>query len=342
MSGCSIPTELPIIGQLWAIPIEDQSISVVELLPANVDTVGANFQVDVAPVVLAQTLGGLCPACVGSGGAPVPKPAFGLVYNQTGSLPTDVASVQMVSGSISLAIQNNLGFDPIRPAPASPGTMTVTLYDVDASGRQLGQVMLDGTTDALPVGLTTIPLSLAPGTVSSTIFAVIDVVSPAGDPVPIDLAATFDITANVGAILVSSATVDVDNKVVNIEQTTLEVSDIPADLVANIQTGSLILDVQNPFGVAINNLVMEIGGGDIICQGGDPPPCTLKRTLDIGSGPTTSATLSYTGPELQSFLGKTGVFFRGTVTSPGVPATVTPTQVATLDASLDVELEVGG
>jgi hypothetical protein len=220
--------------------------------------------------------------------------------------------------------------------------MTVTFYDVDASGRQLGQVMLDGTTDALPAGLTTIPLSLTPGTVSSTIFTVIDVVSPAGDPVPIDLAATFDITATVGAILVSSATVDVDNKVVNVEQTTLDVSDIPADLVANLQAGSLILDVQNPFGVAIS-LVVEIGGGDIICQGGDLPPCTLKSTLDIGSGPTTSATLLYTGPELRSFLGKTGVFFRGSGTvSPGVPATVTPTQVATLDASLDLELEVGG
>ena len=190
------------------------------------------------------------------------------------------------------------------------------------------------TTDALPVGLTTIPLSLVPGTVSSTIFAVIDVVSPAGDPVPIDLAATFDITANVGSILVSSATIDVDNRMVNIEQTTLEVSDIDADLVANIQTGSLILDIQNPFGVAID-VVLEIGGPGIV---------TLQRNVSIGSGPTTSATLSYTGPELQSFLGKTGVFFRGTgtVTSPGVPATVTPTQVATLDASLDVELEVGG
>ena len=178
LSGCDVPTDLPIFDVRWVIPVEETSISVVELLPATgVIISGGNFVVDADTVFLNETLGSLCAACVDSGGFAVPKPVFDAVFTQTGNLATDVESVQLVSGSISLAIQNDLGFDPIRPAAGSPGTMTVTIYDVDASGRPLSQVTLDGNilTDSLPNGaLTTILLNLAPGTVSTTIFAEVD------------------------------------------------------------------------------------------------------------------------------------------------------------------------
>ena len=334
LSGCDYPTAVPLIDQRWVFPIDDQSISVVELLPADVVISGGNFQVDIPPATLNQTLGELCPACIPLDGLTELKPAFNLVYDQSTSLPTDVVSVELVSGSISLAIQNSLGFDPISQAPASPGTLTITLYETDMNGRQLAQVVLDGATDVLPVGLTTIPLTLAPGTITSAIFTEVDFDSPLGNSVLIDINAGFDVTMTVGTLVVSSATINVDGVSVNIDETQLNLEDIDPDIVSNIQSGSLILDVQNPFGVAIN-VVIEIGGPGIM---------TLQRTLDIGSGPTSSATLSYTGLELQSFLGKPGVFFRGvgTVVSPGFPATVTPTQVAVIEAKLDVVLEIGG
>jgi len=194
--------------------------------------------------------------------------------------------------------------------------------------------VLDGTTNALPAGLTTIPLNLAPGTITSAIYAEINLDSPVGNLVLIDINAALDVTVTVSTVLVSSATINVDGLSVNIDETQLDLEDIDPDIVLNVQSGALILDVQNPFGVAIN-VVIEIGG---------PGIDTLQRVLDIGSGPTSSATLSYTGLELQSFLGKPGVFFRGvgTVVSPGVPATVTPTQVAVIEAKLDVVLEIGG
>ena len=137
---------------------------------------------------------------------------------------------------------------------------------------------------------------------------------------------------NVGTILVSAVTVNVDGLTVDIDEEQLDLEDIDADIVSNVQVGSLILDVQNPFGVAID-VVVEIGGPGII---------TIQKTLNIGSGATTSATLAYTGDELQSFLGKTGVFFRGSGTVTGGPLTVTPDQVLVLEATLDVELEIGG
>ena len=164
LSGCDVPTSLPIFDVRWVIPVEETSISVVELLPTDVTVVGGNFEVtNVADVVLSQTLDVLCPDCIPFNGLTVDKPLFNLVYNQSGSLPADVVSVELVNASISLAMQNDLGFDPIRPAVAAPGTMTITIHAVDATGPELGRVVLDGNvaTDSVPDGaLTTVSLPL--------------------------------------------------------------------------------------------------------------------------------------------------------------------------------------
>jgi len=336
LSGCDVPTEIPLFDVRWVIPIDSTSIPVSDLLPANVAVSGGNFQLTVAPVGLTQTLGALCPACIPLDGFSVPTPPFNVSYQNGGTLPTDVVSATLVSGSISLAIQNNLGFDPIRPAVGNPGTMTITIHDIDAAGPVIGQVVLDGATTAIPNGaLTTVPVALVPGTVSPTFVAVIDLDTPMGDTnVLIDISASLDITATPGAILVSSATLDVDGRAVGFPETTLDVGTIDADIVSRILSGALIVDVQNPFGVAISVLV-EIGAPGIV---------TLQRTLDIGSGPTSSVVLNYTGAEFQSFLGQPGVFFRGNgaVNSPGVPATVTATQEVVIETSLDLTLEIGG
>ena len=334
LSGCDYPTTAPLIDVRWVFPVPDQSLSVVELLPASVDTVGGSFAVGVDPFTLNQTLGGMCPPCVALDGLTVPKPPFNLSFNEIANLPSDVVSVEMETATFSLDIQNNLGFDPIRPAATRTGTITV--YDVDINGRELAREVLDGATSALPNGmLTTVPVNLAAGTVTPTILTVIDLDSPLGDTnITVNVNAGLDITVNVGTILVSSATVNVDGLTVDIDETQPKLEDIDEDIVSNVQIGSLTLDVQNPFGVAIS-LVVEIGGPGIM---------TIQKTLDIGSGATSSATLSYTGDELQTFLGKAGVFFRGsgTVVSPGEPLTVTPDQVVVIEATLDVELEIGG
>ena len=134
MSGCDYPTTAPLLDVRWVFPIEDQSISVVELLPANVDTVGGSFQVGVDPFSVNQTLGGLCPACIFFDGQMVLKPAFSVTYQDIGTLPTDVVSVEMESGAISLGIQNNLGFDPMAYLDAIPA-------------ERVGQIHLAGFSD---------------------------------------------------------------------------------------------------------------------------------------------------------------------------------------------------
>jgi len=336
LSGCDYPTEIPLFDVRWVIPIEETSISVVELLPANVDTANGNFEV-VPNVVVSQTLGGLCGvACAGLDGLTVPKPQFMVTVNQTGNLPASVQSVVLVAGSISLDVQNNLGFDPINPAVGVFGSMTVTLYDVDINGDQLGQVIWSGAGgDALPAGLTTVPITLVAATVSSTVFAVLEIDSPAGDPgspVLIDLAAGFSVT--VGTIAVSEATLDVDGQAVSLTPTQLDVGGIDTDIVNRIQSGSLILDIQNPFGVGIN-LSLDISGTGFT---------TIQRSVNIGVGAMSTVTITYSAADFQTFLGQADVLVSGvgTVVSPGQPVTVTPTQEVVIATSLDLTLEVGG
>jgi len=57
LSGCEYPTEAPIFDVRWVVPIEETSISVVDLLPATgaVTVVGTNFDVAVDPVFEQRT-----------------------------------------------------------------------------------------------------------------------------------------------------------------------------------------------------------------------------------------------------------------------------------------------
>ena len=338
LSGCDVPTELPEFDVRWVVPLLQDTIAVDQLLPGTgVVIVGGNFQVDADTVVLNETLGSLCSDCIALNGLTVPKPLFDTLFTQTGNLATDVVSVQLVSGSISLAIQNDLGFDPIRPAPGSPGTMVVTIYDVDVFGRQLAQVTLDGAilTDSLPNGaLTTIVLNLAPGTVSSTIFTEVDIFSPVGDSVMIDVNAGLDVTVAVGPVLVSSALIDVDGRSVTLDPTNLDVDQIDSDVTNRIQNGSIILDIQNPFGVGVD-LSFDISGSGFT---------TLQRAVSISSAATSTVTIPYTGDDFRLFLGQLNVQVSGAgaVVAPGGPATVTPTQELVFEARIDLTVRVGG
>ena len=266
--------------------------------------------------------------CVASGGVPVPKPAFLVTFNQTGSLPTDVVSAVLVAGSISLTVNNNLGFDPINPATIPPeGTFTATLYDTDITGTQLGTVTLDGANgDAIPTGLSMIPIPVMADTVSSTIFAEVTLDSPAGDAVPIDLATGFTVT--VGTVTVSSVEVNVDSRTVS-ETTDMDVADVGTDITDKIQEGSLILEIQNPFGVGVNMTF-------------DVSPCaTCSRAVNLSSAQSSSVELSYDGDEFRSFLGQSSAQFSasGTVLAPA-PATVEATDVLVIGATLNLTLEI--
>ena len=67
-------------------------------------------------------------------------------------------------------------------------------------------------------------------------------------------------------------------------------------------------------------------------------------SLAIGSGPTSSVRLAYTGNELKAFLSKDNVKLTGSGTVPASAglSTVTLAQKVTIKAKLDLNLRIGG
>ena len=276
----------------------------------------------------------LCSACAAVNGTTVPKPPFQFAFSDVTSLPADVESVTLSTGSLTVRITNDLGFDPIRPGVGITGTLTITVYDAMIGGRQLDQVILDGTVDALPTGTAVdVPISLAAGVVSSTIVAVVDVDSPLGDAVLVDTALQLDIGVTFGVMAATSATIDASGQVIAIDQVAMDVEEIDSDIVENIVSGAVVLDIMNPFGVAMT-VTIDIGG---------PTIQTISKTVSITSDATSQARLEYTSLELQSFLGQMGVTMGGSgmVDAAAGLAVVTPLQVAVIDTSLDAIVEIG-
>ena len=324
LSGCELPTEAPLLQQRWILPVEETTLGVDQLLPSGVSVIGGDFAVTVDPFTTTETLGDLCTLCAVLNGTTALVPPFNWTFTTSQTLPADVSSVLITSGSIAIAIQNGFSFDPL----SGGGTLTITLTD-GLGGAELGKTVVDGASGSLSPGATTnTTLTIAPGSVVSTLFVSSVIDAPGGATTLIDTSDLLTITATPTAILVGSVTMNVANRSVNVDPISLNVGGLDSSATDRIQQGSVILDVVNPFGVAVSGTVFI----------GAAPP----KSLSIGSGATSQATISYTGVELRSFLGQQNVTFSasGTVTSGG-DITVRPGQEMTIEVTVDLILEIG-
>jgi hypothetical protein len=327
LGACEYPTEAPLVDQRWVLPVESSTISVNQLLPGGVTVAGNAFSVNVSAFNTSRTLGELCPSCAPLQGLPAPVPAFNATFTLTQSLPADVVQATVTSGSVAIAINNGFNFDPL----AGGGSVTVTLRN-GASGPAVGQTVFTG---AFPAGQTrTQTLTINPGALGSSLVASTEVNSPGGQVTTIDNNQRLTVTATPSPILVSSARVNVANRSVSFDAVDLDVEDIDSAITDRIQGGSIILEITNPFGVSVaaNVSISRPSGGP------------LTKPLAIGSGATSTGTLAYTGDELRSFLGKSGVRLTGTgtVSASAGAVTVTPGQQVSIRSKLDVTLRIGG
>ena len=324
LPGCEIPTDVPIIEQRWQIPVEETTLGVDELLPNGVVVNGSDFDVSVDPVATSQTLGDLCGiACTLVNNQVVPVPAFGGSFASSQSLPDDVVSATISGGSIEVEITNGFTFDPLLGG----GTITVDLTN-GVGGGSLGQITLDGTTDVMAPGSTvTDTLTLVSGTLDGPLAATTTVNIVGGQVALVRVADALSVAATANAVLVSEVVVDVPSQTVTFDPVDIDVEDIDEDITRRIEQGTIILEVNNPFAVSFSGNVV-IGP-------------TSKPFSIAGSGPST-VELAYSGDELRLFLGRPGITFSGSGTATGVAVTITPGQELTIEATLDVTIEIGG
>lgn len=325
-TGCDVPTEAPILEQRWILPVESTTLSVDELLPSGVSVSGNAFAVNLATFSAESTLLSLCAKCASLVGQTGPAPDFQGVVTSSQTLPADVLSAVLTSGSIQVAAQSQFNFDPL----AGGGTIRIALQD-GPGGRSLGEATISGP--FAPGSTATRVITLPPGAIGKTLVATTTIASPGGQSTTITGLQKLVVTATPGSIRVGSATVNVANRAVSFDAVALDVEDIDSEIADRIENGALRLKITNPFGVALTAQV------NINYPGG-----RLSKTLNISNAAQSTASLSYSGDEFRTFLGRPGVTFSGTGTvSAGAGSiTVTPGQKAVLDAEIDLTIRIGG
>lgn len=322
-TACDIPTELPIFQQRWVLPVDDISLDQAELLPATVSIMGNQYDVSIVDAVSSETVGNLCSGCAAVNGLTVPAPAFSGTFGSVENLPADVVGADVASGSVELQINNQLGWDPI----AGGGSLTITMRGA-SGGPVLATLVLQNPTDVLPNGVTTVrTISLGAGLIEGGIEATLAIESPGGEVTTMDTSNTITLTAVTTSMRVWGATVDIDGLTAELTEETLEADDLDDSILDGLVSGTVVLDVMNPFGLTYT--------GEVVVG-------TITKTVVITGATTSQVSIAYTGDELRSFLGVPGVTLSGTGLISGGPAVVTPSDSLTIDPSLDLIVELGG
>ncbi|HVX42216.1 MAG TPA: hypothetical protein VHB25_21825 [Gemmatimonadaceae bacterium] len=334
LAACDVPTGLPQYDTEWNVPGKSTSISVNSFLPSGVTTTGDNsaFQVSVTPSTTSITrqLGQDCAACAVANGQTIPKPAFTGGGTSSVSVPSSLASATLVHDTLTVTINNGFNFDPIRPSAAAGSTRGALSIIVKSGGTIIGRDSLDGVTQSLAPGSSTvrkIPLTGgidgASGITVSTILT-----SPAGDPVQMNSASSITVTGAVGSFYVSSAKVNLNGQNVTSSPTNIDLSGIGSQVTDHANGGSLLLTVTNPFSVS--------GTLNVTFSGGTQP---IVKTVALAGG-TTTPTVTFTKPELDALLGHdVQMTFAGNVN--GSAVTVQPGQTISVSSRLQISINVG-
>jgi hypothetical protein len=234
-----------------------------------------------------------------------------------------VFEATVASGSINVTLTNGLSFDPI----AGGGSMTVTVSGA-SGGPVLGTLSFDGTVDTFaPASVTMRTMTLSGGTINGAIETTVEVDSPGGQTATIDVSDQVEVTAVTTSLLVSSVTVDVVGRSASLSETDLDVDDLDEGIIDAILSGSVVLDVTNPFGVSLTGS-LTIG--------------TVTKDLLVPADATSNVEVAYTGEELRQILGGTDVTFAGDGVLAGGPAVVTPSTLFSIDPTIDLIIQIGG
>jgi hypothetical protein len=333
LAACDIPTSPPRVEQRWILPVERATLGVAELLPDGVEDDGSFFLVSVAPVTVVERLTDVCEGCAALDGLVAPKPGFEDSLQVTTTLPDGVSGADLASASVQVVIHNAFGFDPLRPGGPETGTLSVEVR-AGVGGEVLGRLTMDGAIESLPAGATVSrTLSLEAAALGTTLQAVVSIASPAGNPVVIDADDELTVTATPTLVRLASALVDVTGEVVTLDPVALDVEGIDEAVTDHILTGAILLDVVNPFGVAVDAL-LEIRH----------PDGSVVKAVTLGADASSTISVPYTADELRSFLGRTGVDLVGTGSvAPGAGlVTLVPGQEMVLDGKIDLTLSIGG
>lgn len=332
--ACDVPSEAPEWETRWVLPGEETYISVQEFLPEGVFVVpgGEGFGALVPPVEFSRSLAQLCPACIPLDGVTVPKPPFTARFGEDLFLPAEVVSGSVVGGTLSLSLVNGLPFDPLNPGGPGAGALRLSL--LAGSGQQKGEIgygELLGPADSLPAGSggrVTAPIS---GTLLDPVELEVELISPSGDPVRIDIEDEIGAIATVADLLLSAIQIDASNRTVAILPVSLDVADLDQEFVDRVESGQIHLDVSNPLAATLD--------AQIVIRTPGAAPITRELTIPPGAS---QPSLDFSGAELKTILGRPETILEGSATVVGSAILLlAPDTRVTLRGELDLVVRIG-
>ena len=341
VAGCDIPTAPPIVEQRWALVAAETTLGVEDLLPAGAISLGVedsvpdggsrlpapgraaressavscaptaaagevvsgegSITVSAAPICVAWTLAELCPAC--SVGQPL---VLDTVRQRSWTLPEEVVSARISGGQVTLTLDHDLEFTPLRA-----NELQIVAVSTGAGAVQQQELLLRWVLqEDLEPGTAVIfshDFGGNPVTVNGGIrlqFTIATIADGAGQPVT-DLGRVIRARAEVRSVTIDSAVVRVDDLDLGGEpqQFDLGEQDEVDELVKRIQAGSTTATISNDFPVGVSGTFTL---GD------------TTRTIAVEPGATTEVTISYTREELRELLsGPVTYSWTGSVTNAG-------------------------
>jgi hypothetical protein len=134
-------------------------------------------------------------------------------------------------------------------------------------------------------------------------------------------------------LTVTNVTVRVASRAVSAVSATLDL-DIDDEIAGRVQSGAMLFTLGNPFGIS-GNLNLTITA---------PGQSPIAKTLALSSAASSTATVEFTGAELRSIMGKSGVTLgvSGVVNGPAGGVSISPTQALTFANRLRISIVVGG
>jgi hypothetical protein len=324
VAACDVPTQVPKWDMTWNVPSKSTSMSVNAMLPSGVTANGALFQVAVNGVTITRSLAQDCAVCALAAGATIAKPSFTATGTGTAALPAGVVSALLGTNALTVTVQHNYGFDPLRPSAAARGWLRIV---VTSGATVVGRDSVNGATTAMPSGGTltrTIPLTGAV-TSSDGVLVTTTVDSPAGDNVPVDGGRTMTFGVQSLSLGVSQAQLKLVGQTVNTDLTAIDLSGIDSAIRDRAVAGTLVLTITNPFTVTGGLTMAFNAGGQVI-----------NKAVALELGTKTSA-ITFTAAEIKAMLGN-NVALKATGSVSGAAVSVQPGQTVAIATRLQLTL----
>ncbi|NIN72930.1 MAG: hypothetical protein GTO46_13590 [Gemmatimonadetes bacterium] len=343
LAACELPKE-----PRWDVgivaPFSSDPIGIADFLPGvvQIDSAGDPwvFTIDRQESNVVFSYSDMCAlwTCAGGFSAPVPE------FSYTDSLvvlfsDASLVSVEGVSGTMSLQVINNLGFEPLRSDATSDGYIALAVRDL-GSGTTIDSLFLSAADTAINSAYdVTLNVSAAQLTDGFVIF--FHLFSPDdGQPITIDPASAWlSLAASLDGIEVAAATVIVDNMsmdtsfVADIDQNTRD------EIMNRVISGAYELKLIHNLELD-GTLAVSIAGSEADLFSGDPLAevrlIDLVFTSDVAQpGELTAQELELIAAFPDIYIGYNGV---ASGSRPGNQSRFAPDQ--TLQAQLKVTAQI--